>query len=603
MNGLEMRRTVKKDGGRDRREMQQLKTQWSPGEIPLPEYPRPQMKRDDFEILNGWWDCTFTKSRTMPEQYDQKILVPYSPESYLSGVGRTLLPDEFLHYRRTFQIESIRPGMRLLLHFGAVDESAEVYLNHKKILEHHGGYLSFSADITDEISTGENALQLCVNDPSDSAGIARGKQKLKPGGMFYQCQSGIWQTVWMEWVPAVYIRSIRMEPDIDRECLKLQVQLNTKEYRKVRVIIPTLPVPNTFEITSGTTCIIPVPSPHLWSPEDPYLYEMKLTVGEDHVESYFAMRKFSTGKDRRGIKRFFLNNQPYFLNGVLDQGYWPEGLMTPPSDEAFVFDIQNMKDLGFNMIRKHVKIESLRWYYHCDRIGMLVWQDMVNGGKPYHALLVRDLPNVLLPTQRIVPDKLHTLFGRKSEESRQSYLCEAKETVAQLFNCVSICTWVPFNEGWGQFDAKKISEEIKKEDSTRLVDHASGWFDQGGGDFFSIHNYFFPLFVWPVKRVVALTEYGGFSMPYPGHTAMKKVYGYGIRHSRKTLTDTYARRVWCDVLPNMKRGLSAVVYTQLSDIEEEVNGLFTWDRKELKMDRKRLKKINERMFYTFRQCI
>lgn len=584
--------------------MQQLMTKWNPGDIPLPEYPRPQMMRDNYEVLNGWWECAFTKSEEPPACYDRKILVPYSPETYLSGVKRTLMPDEFLHYRRSFTIDEMKPGMRLLLHFGAVDESTEVYINGRKILRHHGGYLPFSADITDEISAGINVLQVCVSDPSDTKGIARGKQKLKPGGMFYQCQSGIWQTVWTEWVPDIYIRKIIMKPDIDRQELILRVQMNTNEPQRVKVVIPGLNPNGTFTVTNGREIAIPIADPHLWSPEIPYLYKMYLTSGSDRVESYFAMRKFSIAKDRRGVVRFFLNNQPYFLNGVLDQGYWPESLMTPPGDAAFISDIQGVKNLGFNMIRKHVKVEPLRWYYHCDRIGILVWQDMVNGGKPYHPLLVRDLPNVLLPTQRTVPDCMHAIFGRKSIESRLAYIREAKETVQLLFNCVSICTWVPFNEGWGQFDAGKISEWMKKIDGTRLIDHASGWFDQGGGDYFSIHNYFFPLLVCPGRRrAVALTEYGGFSMPVEGHIARKKIYGYGIRHSEDSLTKTYARRVMRDILPNIPRGLSGVVYTQLSDIEEEINGIFTWDRKELKMDGKRLKKINESMFRIFRKYV
>lgn len=584
--------------------MQQLKTNWNPKDIPLPEYPRPQMKRDNFRILNGWWDCAFTASEELPEQYDQKILVPYSPETQLSGVGRTLLPDEYLHYRRTFFLEDKKPGMRLLLHFGAVDEAAAVFVNHEKVAEHRNGYLSFSADITEAVHQGDNLLQLSVRDPSDTEGIARGKQKLRPGGMFYHCQSGIWQSVWMEWVPETYITRLRITPDLDRKRVLLKVFLNKEEKMPVQVRLSGSGDTGFFRIESGRASAIPVPDPHAWSPEDPFLYSLAITAGMDTVESYFAMRKFSTERDAKGIRRFFLNNHPYFLNGVLDQGYWPESLMTPPSDEAFVFDIQSIKDLGFNMIRKHVKIEPLRWYYHCDRLGMLVWQDIVNGGKPYHPFFVRDLPNILLPTQGLVPDRLYFLFGRKSRQSRMTYLRELRQTVEQLYNCASICTWVLFNEGWGQFDAREISSRIRTRDRTRTIDHASGWFDQRAGDYRSIHNYFFPLLVWPGKRVAALTEYGGFSMPVPDHTAMKRSYGYGFRyHSKKGLTHAYGLRVFLDVLPNISRGLSGVVYTQLSDIEEEINGIFTWDRKELKMDRSRLKEINRKMFDRFSRAV
>lgn len=583
--------------------MKQLMTKWNPGEVPLSEYPRPQMKRDNYEILNGWWDCAITSSIKEPGVYDKKILVPYSPEAYLSGVGHILKPDEFLHYKRSFHVEEMPAGKRLLLHFGAVDESAAVFINGTKVTEHHGGYLPFEIDITKNVNAGENILTVCVQDPSDTAGISRGKQKLHPGGMFYQSQSGIWQTVWMEWVPETYIQKIRLTPDLDRKELILKVELNTGEEKDAFVTLSDQMGQREVQLKSGRLCAIPIPHPHLWSPEDPYLYPIRIRVGEDTVDSYFAMRKFSTERDARGILRFFLNNQPYFLNGVLDQGYWPEGLMTPPSDEAFVFDIEHMKELGFNMLRKHVKIEPLRWYYHCDRLGMLVWQDMVNGGKPYHALLLRDLPNVLLPTQIMIPDCLYTLFGRKNLRSRQTYHEELTAMLDHLYNCVSICTWVPFNEGWGQFDARKTADWIKRKDPTRLVDHASGWFDQRGGDYKSIHNYFFPLFVHRGKRVVALTEYGGFSMRIPEHTSMKKIYGYGIRPTKLSLTRTYARRVYLDVIPNISRGLSVAIYTQLSDIEEEINGIFTWDRKELKMDKERLQKINRKMFSEFERCI
>lgn len=584
--------------------MKQLTTNWKPDDVPLPEYPRPQLRRDEYEILNGWWDLAVTCSEQEPQGYDKRILVPYSPESLLSGVGHILMPDEFLHYRRIFTLNEIRPESRLLLHLEACDESARIFVNHKKAGEHHGGYLSFEMDITDLIEAGENLIEVCVRDPSDTEGIARGKQKLHPGGMFYQSQSGIWKTVWMEWVPEIYIKKLRITPDLDHENLNLRVLLNTRKEEDVLVRISD--GEDHFEevsIKSGHTCSIPVPNPHVWSPEDPWLYPFEVLCKNDRVKSYFAMRKYSVERDQKGILRFFLNNRPYFLNGILDQGYWPDGMMTPPSDEAYVFDIRKMKDLGFNMLRKHVKIESMRWYYHCDRIGMLVWQDMVNGGKPYHPFLVRDLPNIILPAQMLIPDSLHALFGRKSPKSRRNYIEELKGTLMQLENCVSICTWVPFNEGWGQFDAKKITSFIQEKDKTRPVDHASGWFDQRAGDYQSIHNYFFPLFVFRGKRAVVLSEYGGFSMMVDGHTATKNIYGYGIRHSKKNLTNAYERRVRLDVIPNIKRGLSGAVYTQLSDIEEEMNGIFTWDRKELKMDEYRLKEINRDIFREFSRCV
>ncbi len=655
--------------------MKRIQSKWKTGQVPLAEYPRPQMRRDQYEILNGCWDYAITKDRKEPDRFDGQILVPYSPETALSKVKRVLQPDQVLHYRRTISIQKKTEGKRLLLHFGAVDYRAEVLVNGKVAVRHRGGYLPFEADITNLVQEGENVLSVRVEDPSDTSRQARGKQMLHPGGMFYQCQSGIWQTVWMEWVPDLHIQKLKMVPDIDRKELRLTVYKSESEenpvdnegktasysdkrdfglktdisdyektfkLEKVRyggkgdnIVNPEISEYQdrldtedetddhkvdfdvkaevfdhegntwTFCIKSGIECRLKFDSIHLWSPEDPYLYTMRVTFGKDQVESYFAMRKYSIRKDKKGIARFFLNNRPYFQNGVLDQGYWRESLMTPPSDEAYIFDIKELKRLGFNMIRKHVKIESLRWYYHCDRLGMLVWQDLVNGGSTYDLHFLRDLPNILPPIQNRFPDskKLYRKFSRASREGRKEYLRELRETMESLDSVVSICTWVLFNEGWGQFDARKVCHLAKRLDPSRTLDPTSGWFDQNCGDYRSIHNYFFPLKIKPERRVTALTEYGGLSLPLADHMESRTVYGYGKYRTKEQLTRAYQKLIRRQILPNIKKGLSALVYTQVSDIEDEVNGIFTWDRGVLKINRRVLQEMNRELFEEFETCV
>lgn len=674
--------------------MKRIQSKWKTGQVPLAEYPRPQMRRDQYEILNGCWDYAITKDRKEPDRFDGQILVPYSPETALSKVKRVLQPDQVLHYRRTISIQKKPEGKRLLLHFGAVDYRAEVLINGKVAVRHRGGYLPFEADITNLVQEGENVLSVRVEDPSDTFWQARGKQTLHPGGMFYQCQSGIWQTVWMEWAPDLHIQKLKMVPDIDRKELRLIVYINENEgdaetytlnrdlelkterhdYKRIfqledeksegkgvlelgskicdfknkldaegeacdqkdQIEAPdenddcktnieeTVKIDDrkgdfdvkaeifdhegntwTFCIKSGIECRLKFDRIHLWSPEDPYLYTMRVTFGKDQVESYFAMRKYSIGKDKKGIARFFLNNRPYFQNGVLDQGYWRECLMTPPSDEAYIFDIKELKRLGFNMIRKHVKIESLRWYYHCDRLGMLVWQDLVNGGSTYDLHFLRDLPNILPPIQNRFPDskKLYRKFSRASREGRKEYLRELRETMESLDSVVSICTWVLFNEGWGQFDARKVCHLAKRLDPSRTLDPTSGWFDQNCGDYRSIHNYFFPLKIKPERRVTALTEYGGLSLPLADHVESRTVYGYGKYRTKEQLTRAYQKLIRRQILPNIKKGLSALVYTQVSDIEDEVNGIFTWDREVLKINRRVLQEMNRELFEEFETCV
>jgi hypothetical protein len=570
----------------------QLYTIWgenlNPDQV-LPEYPRPQLKREKYTILNGYWNYCISTEPIMPEVYDGRILVPFSPESVLSGVNRQIKPGEILWYERILDIEQKEKGKRCILHFGAVDQYCEVYINHQKVFEHQGGYLPFSIDITRMIAEGTNLLSLKVTDVSETSYHSRGKQRLKRGGMFYTAQSGIWQTVWMEWVPDIYITSLKITPNVDQASVSLIIQLNQplKEEQLVNFVYRIDIMENNkihhTTISHNNYIIIKLEKVQFWSPENPFLYDIIVTAGEDRVESYFAMRKIEIRKDTDNIPRIYLNNQPYFQNGLLDQGYWPDGLYTAPSDEALIFDIVKSKELGFNMLRKHIKIEPLRWYYHCDRLGMLVWQDMVNGGLDYNMLLVGYYPTLLPNLTHLVKDNHYRLLGRKHKEGREEWTKECKETVNLLYNCPSIIVWVPFNEGWGQFDALKAYELIKELDATRLIDHASGWFDQGGGDFKSIHNYFHLLKVIPEKRPVVLSEFGGYACYIPEHSYSYQIYGYRIYLTKEDLDQAFQNLYAKEIKELIKQGLSAAVYTQVSDVEDEVNGLYTYDRKVCKV--------------------
>ncbi|WMJ86542.1 glycoside hydrolase family 2 protein [Anaerocolumna sp. MB42-C2] len=555
----------------------------------LEEYPRPQLKRDNYTILNGYWKYCITKKKEKPVKFDGKILVPFSPESTLSGVMRNVTPSDYLWYERVLPIDKIPKGKRCILLFGAVDQYCEVFINNNKIKRHIGGYLPFSVDITKYITEGNNTITVRVMDLTDSSYHSRGKQVQKRGGMFYTAQSGIWQTVWMEWVPEQYIKSIKITPSVDNCCIQLEIFMNHWEMKtrenEIRVDI----YENQKLIESikdfGTSFIIPIKEPKLWSPENPFLYDMIITVGEDRVESYFAMRKFEVKQDEEGVPRLFLNNKAYFHNGVLDQGYWPDGLYTAPSDEAFIYDIQKTKELGFNMLRKHIKIEPLRWYYHCDRLGVIVWQDMVNGGGKYNMIWCGYLPTLFPKLVSKIKDNCYYLFSRANKNGRKEWCFECKKTVELLYNCPSIAVWVTFNEGWGQFDAVKAVELIRGMDKTRLIDQASGWFDQMGGDFSSVHNYFRKLDVILENRAAVLSEFAGFVCYIPRHSFSKHIYGYKIYVNKEQLNDAVQKLYNIEIKKLIKKGLSATVFTQLSDVEDEVNGIMTYDRKICKITR------------------
>ncbi len=559
------------------------------------------MQRDSFICLNGIWDYAMTQSTEFPEEYDGRILVPFSPEALLSGVNKVLMPDSYLHYRKSFSVKERKNGERLFLHFGAVDQSCEVWLNGVRLGEHKGGYWHFTFDITDTVCEGENLLRVVVQDPSDTSYEARGKQSLERGGMWYTPQSGIWQTVWMEYVPDSYIETLSLNPDTDDQCVEVRVKMHGSGRIPMKLTI-SLDDEEILQADgmTGDTCRLEIPSMRLWTPEDPVLYDITVRVGEDEVSSYFAMRKISMEKDVNGIFRLFLNDKPYFQNGVLDQGYYPDGLYTPPSDEAMVNDILKMKELGFNMLRKHAKIESDRWYYHCDRLGMLVWQDMVNGGDRRRNAIKDDVRNMLPEQVKLSRDENLRVFAHDSEESQEEFAREVTMTIEQLANFPSIVVWTVFNEGWGQFEAGGITKRIRKMDPSRLVDEASGWYDQGGGDITSIHNYFLPLIVQPQPdRCVALSEFGGYSWHIPDHAWASGEFGYRKYHTSPTLTLAIEVLWKRDLFPNLINGLSAAVYTEVSDVEDETNGLLTYDREILKVNGESISRINRELLQAF----
>lgn len=576
------------------RELTPLLTPW--GEVvdrenPLPEYPRPQLVRDSYLNLNGPWQCAFRGTEDDPAVYGDIIVVPFPPESLLSGVGRVLQPDEVLHYRRTFTAPvgfRRQDDDRVILHLDAVDQWCRVQVNGLVVSEHSGGSLPVNCDITDVVAADghENVLRVIVRDPTDTGTGTRGKQVLEPGGIWYTSHSGIWQTVWLEAVPALHISRLVIVPDVPAG--QLCVTAETSDgFVKGDVSVVVSAEGRTVAHASGTSdepLALSIPDARLWSPEDPFLYDLEVRVGDDVVRSYAGMRSFGVGPDVNGLPRLLLNGEPYLHVGLLDQGYWSDGLVTAPSDDAMVHDIATMKDLGFTMLRKHIKVEPLRWYYHCDRLGMLVWQDMVNGGGTYSDIVVQ--------TPAVAPlrlnDSRYRAFARTDEAGRAEWLAEMRDTIQHLRNVVSLAVWVPFNEGWGQFDAAQVAAEVADLDPTRQVDHASGWHDQGAGDLTSRHVYFRRFRVprrrrATADRALALTEYGGYSHRLSDHSSSEREFGYRRYSTADDLAAAFDDLHMRQLVPAVPRGLAATVYTQLSDVEDETNGLFTYDRRVLKI--------------------
>ncbi|HEY5911845.1 MAG TPA: sugar-binding domain-containing protein [Verrucomicrobiae bacterium] len=562
-----------------------LKTRWAKDVSPekaLPEYPRPQMVRKDWLNLNGLWRLAIAaKDAPRPTEFQTQILVPFPVESALSGVKKAVSENERLWYRRTFELPRGWWGKRVLLHFGAVDFEAKVYVNGKEMGEHRGGYDGFSFDITDSLHPFDpNELVVAVWDPTDAGTQPRGKQVRGPGGIWYTPTSGIWQTVWLEPVSAAHISGLKITPDIDGEAVAVAASIPRPlgEYRLEVTVRDGFSRVGSANGRAVDPVRVSVPKPKLWSPETPHLYQLtaSLKVGSrtvDRVESYFGMRKISLGKDMKAFTRMMLNNKPYFQLGPLDQGFWPDGLYTAPTDEALRYDIEMTRKLGFNMARKHVKIEPERWYYWCDKLGLLVWQDMPSGDKYIGG---RD-PDIT-----------------RSPESARQFEQELTALVQGRGNHPCIVMWVPYNEGWGQWDTPRIVEMVRKLDPSRLVDDASGWTDRGVGDVNDMHKYPGPGSPEPEeKRAVVLGEFGGLGLPVRGHTwQSEKNWGYRSFTETNALTTAYVDLI-AKLFPLIdEKGLSAAVYTQTTDVEVEVNGLMTYDRDLVKMELKRIAAAN-----------
>jgi hypothetical protein len=565
-----------------------LATRWSKNinyEHPFPEYPRPQFVRDSYINLNGIWNYEISKYGEVPKYgFSGKIVVPFSPETELSGVNKVLGVREFIFYKREFTLPKGFNKGRVFLNFGAVDQKAVIYLNGKSVQIHHGGYTPFSVEITNFVNPEgvENTLIVRANDSTDTLSYSRGKQKVDRGGIWYSPQSGIWQSVWLESTPVEFLEKVKITPDYDKE----QVKFEYFGAQNVEVLV----YDNGELIADTTDQVVKIPDFKSWSPESPFLYDVVFKCNGETIKSYFGMRKFSVGVDNDGVKRLMLNNKPYFHNGLLDQGYYPDGYLTPPTYEAMENDIKFAKRAGFNMLRKHIKIEPLLWYHYCDVHGLLVWQDMVNGGGQY-GLEVSVVPFVGIT----LDDHNYRLFHRTDEYGRNMYYTELRDTIELLYNSPCVAMWVLFNEGWGQFDSAKAYEMAKELDSTRTIDTTSGWHDLGSSDVISKHIYFTPIRVKKGDRPYVLSEFGGFSMRINGHTFNDKMFGYKIYKSKESLTKAYERLYNHTIIPQIKDGLCATVYTQLTDVEDELNGLMTYDREVEKIDVNKLKEINERV--------
>lgn len=570
------------------------------------EYPRPQMVRSRWMNLNGLWDYAVTpKGFDKAEKYDGKILVPYPPESALSGVKRELLPLERLWYRRTFILPEEWKNNRLMLHFGAVDWKTAVYVNGKIAGKHTGGYCPFTFDISGLVNEGENEIVVSVWDPTDTFNQERGKQTLNPKGIFYTSVSGIWQTVWLEPVNQTFIKNIKLIPDIDNEILQIKTYING-DFKDLKIEASAYDNETLVShITSNAVSLLNlrIPSPKLWSPDSPFLYKLNIKLWNDdkladEIDSYFGMRKISCAKDFDGNLQILLNNKPIFQSGLLDQGYWPDGIYTAPTDDALRYDIEAAKKMGFNMLRKHIKVEPARWYYYCDLLGIMVWQDMPSGGSSFNFLYNLVLPNfgVNVKDNTVLA---HNNFGRKSPVNQENYRNELKEMIDTLYNSPCIITWVPFNEGWGQFDADEIACWVKAYDPSRLVDHASGWYDQQGGNFKSVHTYIKKLHL-PQKignRCFVISEFGGYGFKVNGHVWNKdKELSYSGYKSEEKLTDAYKFLIDKQVMPLIGKGLCATVYTQLTDVETEINGIISYDREVIKIDASILHELNNNLY-------
>ncbi|MBQ8685984.1 MAG: glycoside hydrolase family 2 [Clostridia bacterium] len=560
------------------------------GAVPHSEHPLPQEMRKDWACLNGEWDF-YKLTKEGKRENEGKILVPFSPETLLSGLDEDFLlrSGEMLVYSRKFTVDGAWLSRTTKLRFGAVDSECSVLVNGESAGEHCGGFTAFALDISRLLREGENEITVYCKDEGTRNHDARGKQSDARGGIWYTPQSGIWQTVWLENMPKTHIESLKITPDatkkqvlISADCggAKLQIAVFDGDREILREAFEReIRLSYDFE---------------LWSPENPKLYDCVITSETgDEVRSYFGVRSFGIGTDEKGKKRLTLNGKPYFFNGVLDQGYFSDGMLTYPSDEAALDELTMLKNMGFNTVRKHIKIEPMRWYYHCDRLGLVVWQDFVSGGGEYKFSHIALLPFLGFKHR----DDDYKYFARENEWGRYAFNRMVDETLTQLYNCTCIGVWVPFNEGWGQFDSAKYTAYIKEKDATRIVDSVSGWHDQGVGktELKSLHTYYTPLKVPRDKRPVVLSEFGGYSMKVEGHTFAEKEFGYKKFKTQEKLVAALEKLYGKKLLPLIKKGLCGCIYTQVSDVEEEINGFVTYDRAVIKVPVEKMKEINDKL--------
>ena len=546
--------------------------------IPWDVYPRPTLRRDSYVCLNGWWDFTVTANHELPILYDKTIRVPYCPESLLSGVHEVPQKECFLFYRRTFSLPKDFCKDRVLLHFGASDQVTFVWVNGVEVGSHVGGYTSFSMDVTDYLAE-ENTIVVRVRDDLD-AKFPYGKQKYKRGGMWYTPVSGIWQTMWLESVPAEYVRSLEVATDDAGATIRVHGVANG-------TVCVATPEGVVECVLQDGIARVDLSAPRLWCPEDPYLYEYTVTTAKDEVKSYFAIRTLDT-RVVDGIPRLCLNGKPIFFHAVLDQGYWSDGLFTPPLPTCYAWDAEKMQALGFNTLRKHIKVEAEQFYYDCDRLGMLVWQDMVNNGR-YSFLRDTALPTIGM--KRLCDKWLH-----RDSLSRALFEKTMEQTVEQLKKHPCIVGWTIFNEGWGQFDSQRMYERMKELDDTRFIDTASGWFKGADSDVVSEHVYFKPFRFKKEEKPVFLSEFGGYSYKPEGHVFNEQqTYGYRLFSDQTTYMDAVEKLYRDEIIPAVSKGLCGAVYTQLSDVEDETNGLYSYDRRVCKVDEARMRALAEEL--------
>ena len=547
-------------------------------DLPWNSYPRPQLQRAEWMNLNGQWEFSVCEEELCPAEMEHQICVPFAPESLLSGVHEVFGEEKNLFYRKRFTLPAGFRKDRVLLHVGAADQEASVWVNDRYVGSHIGGYQPFSFEIT-EFLREENTVVIRVRDHLSEKILPYGKQCHKRGGMWYTPVSGIWQTVWLESVPQAYIRTLRIDTGRDFVTFTTEELDGTVEIRMPEGVME---VPLCMGKAHAE-----IPHPRMWSPEDPYLYRCTLRAGEDTVETYFALRTLSIA-EVGGIARLCLNGKPYFFHGLLDQGYWSDGIFTPAAPEGYGWDIRTMKELGFNTLRKHIKVEPEQFYYDCDRLGMIVFQDFVNNSD-YSFLRDTALPTVGF--KRRNDGKLH-----RNAKERSAFLTHLEETVEQLRNHPCVCYWTIFNEGWGQFDSTAVYRHLKTLDPTRFVDSASGWFSGGESDVESEHVYFKPFRMRKTKKPLVLSEFGGYAWKVADHVFNPhKEYGYRHFENRETfgkaLLDLYEK----EIVPAVSAGLCGAVYTQVSDVEDETNGLVTYDRKVIKVDPETMRKLASKL--------